>query len=90
MWSDENIYVSHLGDDTPQPRRLDFPVYKSKQATPLSHVYDTLPPTSSAEYRTRHEAANTYHEVNHRSPRQMERDIATFGGSIGLQPGDPR
>ena len=90
MWSDENIYTSHLSDEPPQPRRLDFPVSKAKQATSPSQIYAPLPPISSTEYRTRYEAANTYHDVNHRSPKQMERDIATFGGSTGLQPGDPR
>ena len=67
MWSDEIIYVSHLTDDTPQPRRLDFTVPKAKEATSPSQVYAPLPPTSSDEYRTRYEAVNTYHDVNHRS-----------------------
>ena len=72
MWSNENIYVSHLGDDTPQPRRLDFPVSKAKHATSQSQVYAPLPPTNSAEYRARYEAASTHHEVNHMSSKQTE------------------
>ena len=36
MWNDDNIYTSHLGDEPPQPRRLNFPVSKAKQATPPS------------------------------------------------------
>ena len=91
MWSDENIYMSHLGDESPQPRRLDFPVSnKTKQAASQSQTYVPLPPASSAEYRTRYEAANTHHEVNHRSSKQMERDIGTFGCPTELQPGDSR
>ena len=70
--------MSHLGDEPPQPRQLDFPVSKAKQATPPSQTYAPLSLVGSAEYRTRYETANTYNEVNHRSPNQMERDIATF------------
>ena len=65
MRSDESIYMSHLDDDTSQPRRLDFPVSKAKQATSPSQVYAPLLPTSSVEYRVRYEPANTYYEVNH-------------------------
>ena len=43
MWSDEHIYVSH---DSRQPRRLDLPVSKAKQATAPSQIYASLPPAS--------------------------------------------
>ena len=84
------IYMSHLGGEPHQPMPLDFPVSKAKQAASPSQIYVPLPPISSAEYQTRYEAASTYHDVNHRSSKQMEREIATFGGFIGLQPGDSR
>ena len=90
MLSDDNIYMSHLGDEPHQPRRFDFPVPKAKQATSPSQIDVPLSTVSSAERRVNYEAANPYHAVNHRSSKQMERGIATFGGSTGLQSGDSR
>ena len=82
--------MSHLGNESPQLRWLDFPVSKVKQAMSSSQTHTPLHSVGSAEYQTRYEAANTYHDVNHRSPNQTWRDIETFGGSTGLQPGDSR
>ena len=90
MWDDKHVYVSHLGDRSFQPTRLSFPVSEAKQATQPSQAYAPLPTVGSVEYRRRYDAANEYHDVNHRSSSQMKRDISTFGGALGLQPGDSR